>query len=212
MVPFQRIQVPSFGQPGRTDRHPEDARGLIVIASGTDVRIGQLGQHDGIAPPCLPSALGMDGFGLDEAMPCPRLAHSFRGRVRAHDTLAALRVEAMEGMRERVAAEVGAKALHVTRARQSPESGCDRLETTSRRGHRYVRLRSVPSARPQVPKLFTPGRLARARARRGPKTVRRSQDSYDHVGAAASRGRARTGAKFPQVPKFSRQAASRARA
>ena len=46
MVPFRRIQVPSFGQPGRTDRHPEDARGLLVIASGTDVRIGQLGEHD----------------------------------------------------------------------------------------------------------------------------------------------------------------------
>ena len=40
MVDVWRIQVPSFGQPGRTDRHPEDARGLLVIASRSDVGIG----------------------------------------------------------------------------------------------------------------------------------------------------------------------------
>ena len=41
MVDFWRIQVTSFGQPGRTDRHPEDASGLLVIASRPDVGVGQ---------------------------------------------------------------------------------------------------------------------------------------------------------------------------
>ena len=36
MVDFWRIQVTSFGQPGRTDCHPEDASGLLVIASSPD--------------------------------------------------------------------------------------------------------------------------------------------------------------------------------
>jgi hypothetical protein len=79
MVRCCRIEVPSFGQAGRTDRHPEDARGLLVIASGSDVGVRQLGQHDWIAPAGLLRALGMDGFGLDQAMRCPRLAHRFRG-------------------------------------------------------------------------------------------------------------------------------------
>jgi hypothetical protein len=64
-------------------------------------------------------------------------------------------------------------------AGQSPESGCDRLETTPRCGRRNVRLRSVPSAGPRVPMLFTPGRLARVRARSAPKIVQRSKESYD---------------------------------
>jgi hypothetical protein len=36
MVDFLRIQVTSFGEPDRTDRHPEDASGLLVIASSPD--------------------------------------------------------------------------------------------------------------------------------------------------------------------------------
>ena len=113
MVPFRRSQVPSFGQPGRTDRHPEDARGLIVIASGTDVRIGQLGQHDGIAPPCLLSALGMDGFGLCQPIRRIRFTQGFGLRVGAHGTQSALRVEPAEGGQEGFAAKVGAEALDV---------------------------------------------------------------------------------------------------
>ena len=31
MVDFWRIQVTSFDQPGRTDRHPEEASDLFVI-------------------------------------------------------------------------------------------------------------------------------------------------------------------------------------
>ena len=50
MVDFWRIQVPSFGQPGRTDRHAEDASGLLVIASRPDVGVGQFGAHDWITP------------------------------------------------------------------------------------------------------------------------------------------------------------------
>jgi hypothetical protein len=46
MVDFWRMQVPSFGQPGRTDRHAEDASGLLVIAS----RLGEFGAHDWITP------------------------------------------------------------------------------------------------------------------------------------------------------------------
>jgi hypothetical protein len=63
MVDSWRIQVASFGQPGRTDRHPEDASGLLVIASRPDVGVGQLGAHDWITPAGLLRALGMDGFG-----------------------------------------------------------------------------------------------------------------------------------------------------
>src|SRR4029079_3358558 len=55
-----RIQVPSFGQPGRTDRHPEDAGGPLVITSGSGVGVGQLGEHECIAPAGLLRALGMD--------------------------------------------------------------------------------------------------------------------------------------------------------
>jgi hypothetical protein len=40
MVDFWRIQVTSFGQPGRTEGHPEDASGLLVIASRPDVAFG----------------------------------------------------------------------------------------------------------------------------------------------------------------------------
>ena len=109
-----QIQMPSFGQPGRTDRHPENAGGLLVIASRSDVGVGQLGQHDWIAPAGLLRALSMDGFGLDQAMKRPR----FRGRMGAHDALTAFRVEAVEGVPEGVAAELGAKALHVSRSGQ----------------------------------------------------------------------------------------------
>jgi hypothetical protein len=50
MVDFWRIQVPSFGQPGQTDRHAEDASGLLVIASCPDLGIGEFGAHDWITP------------------------------------------------------------------------------------------------------------------------------------------------------------------
>jgi hypothetical protein len=39
MVDLWRIQVPSFGQPGRTDCHPEDAGGVLVIASRPDAGV-----------------------------------------------------------------------------------------------------------------------------------------------------------------------------
>ena len=58
MVDFWRIQVTSFGQPGRTDCHPEDASGLLVIASCPEVGVGQSGAHDWITPAGLLRALG----------------------------------------------------------------------------------------------------------------------------------------------------------
>ena len=60
MVDFLRIQVTSFGEPDRTDRHPEDASGLLVIASRLDVGVGQPAAHDWTIPAGLLRALGMD--------------------------------------------------------------------------------------------------------------------------------------------------------
>ena len=68
MVRCWRIQVPSFGQPGRTDRHPEDAGGLLVIASCPDVGVGQFGAHDWITPAGL----------LGPCPTCPSCGSSFQ--------------------------------------------------------------------------------------------------------------------------------------
>jgi hypothetical protein len=139
-----RIQVPSFGQPGRTDRHPEDAGGPLVITSGSGVGVGQLGEHECIAPAGLLRALGMDGFGLDEATACPRLTHILGNRVGAHDALSTFGVEPVEGTKEIVAAEVRAKAIDVAVASQSHEGSRDRLEKTPRCGHCEIRFRLIP--------------------------------------------------------------------
>jgi hypothetical protein len=47
MVDFWRIQVTSFGQPGRTDRHPEDAGSLLVVASCPDEGVGRSASMSG---------------------------------------------------------------------------------------------------------------------------------------------------------------------
>ena len=49
---------------------PEDAGGLLVIASRPDVGVGEFGALDWITPAGLLRALGMDGFGLDQAIGC----------------------------------------------------------------------------------------------------------------------------------------------
>ena len=130
-----RIQVPSFGQPGRTDRHPKDAGGLLVIATCSEVGVRQLGEHDWITPAGLLRALGMDGFGLGQTMACPGLAHPFRHRVGAHDALPTFWVEPFESVQEIVAPKIGAKAVDVAVACQSHEGSRDRLEKTFRCGH-----------------------------------------------------------------------------
>ena len=78
MVDFLRIQVTSFGEPDRTDRHPEDAGGLLVIASRPDVGVGQFGAHNWITPAGLLRALGMDGFGLCQPIRRIRFTQCFR--------------------------------------------------------------------------------------------------------------------------------------
>ena len=140
MVRSWRIQVPSFGQPGRTDRHPEDAGSLLVVASSPSVRVGQFGAHDEIAPADLLRSLGVDGFGLDQAMGRFRLAQNLRPRIRAQSTLPALRVEPVKGCQEGVAANVGAEPLDVPVAGQALEGGRDYPEAASRRGHRNAQL------------------------------------------------------------------------
>ena len=70
MVHCWRIQVPSFGQPGRTDRHPEDASGILIIASRPDVGVGQFGAHHGVAPSEPVRSLGVDELGRDQTVRC----------------------------------------------------------------------------------------------------------------------------------------------
>ena len=68
MIGCRCTQMSPFRQPGRTKAHPENAGGLFVIASGPSVRVGQFGAHHGIAPADLLRSLGVDGFGLDQAI------------------------------------------------------------------------------------------------------------------------------------------------
>ena len=100
MVDFWRIQVTSFGQPGRTDGHPEDASGLLVVASRPDVGAGQSGAHDWMTPAGLLCALGMDRFGLCQPIRRIRFTQCLRGRARPHSALPAFRVEPAEGGQE----------------------------------------------------------------------------------------------------------------
>ena len=128
MIGCCRTQVPSLRQPGRTNGHPEDAGGLLVIASRSDVSVGQFGAHDWIAPAGLLGALGVNGFGFDQASGRHRFAQCFRRRVRAHRTPPALRIEPPERGHECIAANVGAEGLDVAVAGQSLEGGRNRLE------------------------------------------------------------------------------------
>ena len=128
MVRFLAHPGAVFWPAGPTDRHAEDASGLLVIASRPKVGVGQFGAHDWITPVGLLRALGVDGLGLDQAMGCPCLTHSFRRGVGTHGTLPTTRVEAAEGRKEGVAANVGPEALDVALAAQSLEGGRDRLE------------------------------------------------------------------------------------
>ena len=110
MIGCRCTQMSPFRQPGRTKGHAEDAGGLFVIASSPSVRVGQFGAHHWIAPVDLLRPLGVDGFGLDQAMGRVRLTQSLRPCGCAHSTLPALRVEPVKGCQERVAANVGAEA------------------------------------------------------------------------------------------------------
>src|SRR5262245_27659378 len=120
-----RIQVPLLRKASRAKAHIEDARSRLIFAAGHSVSIRQLGAHDWVAPVGLLRPLGMDGPGFGQRVARFGLTYGLSRCMGAHDALPSLRGEAIEGLQEGLAAEVGAKVIDITVACISCECSRD---------------------------------------------------------------------------------------